>query len=77
MKPHIDRPSPLGLTAPACAGFALTPRVARAQQKLVLKASDVHRLGEAREQARLLALIKDPIIARDLDDRITYWNHGA
>jgi PAS domain S-box-containing protein len=38
----------------------------------------MRRLGAAeRGQARLLALIKDPIIARDLDDRITYWNQGA
>jgi tripartite ATP-independent transporter DctP family solute receptor len=40
----IDRRAMLGLAA-AAAGFALCPRGASAQQKLVLKASDVHPAG--------------------------------
>src|SRR6202048_4403165 len=45
MKHHsIDRRSVLGLAA-ACAGLAIVPRAASAQQKLVLKASDVHPAG--------------------------------
>src|SRR6266516_4102340 len=44
MKHHIDRRSVLGLAA-ACAGLAIAPRAASAQQKLVLKASDVHPAG--------------------------------
>jgi tripartite ATP-independent transporter DctP family solute receptor len=45
MKHHtIDRRSVLGLAA-ACAGIAIVPRAAFAQQKLVLKASDVHPAG--------------------------------
>jgi len=45
MKHHIDRRSVLGLAAGACAGLAVGPRAASAQQKLVLKASDVHPAG--------------------------------
>src|ERR1700730_17420426 len=46
MKHHtIDRRSALKLTAAACAGLAFAPRAASAQQKLVLKASDVHPAG--------------------------------
>src|ERR1700738_4923471 len=45
MKHHsIDRRSVLGLAA-ACAGLAMAPRAASAQQKLVLKASDMHPAG--------------------------------
>src|SRR5437660_7150858 len=45
MKHHsIDRRRVLGLAA-ACAGLAIVPRAASAQQKLVLKASDVHPAG--------------------------------
>src|ERR1700720_2250427 len=45
MKHHsIDRRGVLGLAA-ACAGLAIAPRAASAQQKLVLKASDVHPAG--------------------------------
>src|ERR1700726_2361108 len=45
MKHHsIDRRRVLGLAA-ACAGLAIAPRAASAQQKLVLKASDVHAAG--------------------------------
>ena len=45
MKHHsIDRRRVLGLAA-ACAGLAIAPRAASAQQKLVLKASDVHPAG--------------------------------
>src|ERR1700724_2251142 len=46
MKHHtIDRRSALKLTAATCAGLAIAPRAAFAQQKLVLKASDVHPAG--------------------------------
>src|SRR5215467_4060445 len=41
----IDRRSVLGLAAGAFAGLAVAPRAASAQQKLVLKASDVHPAG--------------------------------
>src|SRR5215467_1815184 len=45
MKHHtVDRRSVLGLAA-ACAGLAIAPRAVFAQQKLVLKASDVHPAG--------------------------------
>ncbi|WP_175106862.1 DUF4118 domain-containing protein, partial [Pararobbsia alpina] len=38
----------------------------------------VRRLGDAqREQARLLDLTRDTIFVRDVNDVITYWNHGA
>ena len=38
----------------------------------------VRHLGEAqREQARLLDLTHDPVIVRDLNDVIRYWNRGA
>jgi PAS domain S-box-containing protein len=38
----------------------------------------VHGLGEAqREQARLLDLTQDAIVARGMDGLITYWNRGA
>jgi PAS domain-containing protein len=38
----------------------------------------VRRLGEAqREQARLLDLTRDTVFVRDMNDVITYWNHGA
>jgi tripartite ATP-independent transporter DctP family solute receptor len=43
--PAIDRRRVLGLAAVACAGLTLNPRAAAAQQKLVLKASDVHPAG--------------------------------
>jgi tripartite ATP-independent transporter DctP family solute receptor len=46
MKHHtIDRRAALKLAAAACAGLAIAPRAASAQQKLVLKASDVHPAG--------------------------------
>jgi tripartite ATP-independent transporter DctP family solute receptor len=46
MKRHtIDRRSVLGLVAAAGAGLAVYPRGAGAQQKLALKASDVHPAG--------------------------------
>jgi tripartite ATP-independent transporter DctP family solute receptor len=45
MKHHIDRRNVLALGAAACAGLAIAPRSACAQQKLVLKASDVHPAG--------------------------------
>jgi tripartite ATP-independent transporter DctP family solute receptor len=46
MKHHtIDRRGMLGLAAGAFAGLAVGPRTASAQQKLVLKASDVHPAG--------------------------------
>src|SRR6201984_956870 len=46
MKPHtIHRRAVLGLAGAAAAGFAVYPRRAAAQQKLVLKASDVHPAG--------------------------------
>ncbi|HEV3397589.1 MAG TPA: TRAP transporter substrate-binding protein DctP, partial [Xanthobacteraceae bacterium] len=46
MKHHtVDRRAVLGLAAAAAAGFAVYPRQASAQQKLVLKASDVHPAG--------------------------------
>jgi PAS domain S-box-containing protein len=38
----------------------------------------VRGLGEAhREQTRLLDLTHDPVIVRDLNDTVTYWNRGA
>ena len=33
--------------------------------------------GKIREQAEMLNLAHDAITIRDLDNRITYWNHGA
>jgi len=40
--------------------------------------TDQRRAEEAvRQQARLLDIAHDSISVRDMDDRITYWNHGA
>ena len=32
---------------------------------------------KVRDQARIMDLVNDSVVLRDLDDRITYWNQGA
>lgn len=74
-----------GLAFVAVTGALLCVLVARQVQRLRLVNESLERAAEARRviedgyraQAALLDLAQDAILVRDLDDRVSYWNHGA
>ncbi len=61
--------------------YAQTIRYIPSENRIRVYCSDITKGKEQErrlaEQARLLDLSYDPIIVRDEQDRITYWNHGA